>query len=451
MTHSSLRKLVSWLRDLPSQPSERATRLCLLDALGCILYGASLEEGRKIIAGIYAFGAGEVPLPGSEIRLTPDSAALAMGTLCHLRELDDVHVSILHPGAVIVPAAWSAAYAQDLTLAELLEAIFYGYEAAARISRGINYLQHREMGWHGTATIGPFGAAMAVARLLRLAETETIWALGIAGTRSGGTWAFAADGAMTKRLHPGMAARDGLQAAFLARSGISGPEYILEAADGGLYPLMSKDWDLTLFCQEDEIPAVCDVEFKWYASCKSVHSPQEAATLIYDQRVVTNQNLTPRAISVQINSSAMHMAGRMYDPASITSAQLSIPYGIALALSGRDGSATNYCEELLADSQLLKLASLVEMEISPTMDALRLNEFTSSAEVAITWEDGTISREFVKAAKGSILRPLEEEEIVAKFCSLTSPSLGEGESRRLASRIMQADLTTHVRSLLANR
>ncbi|MCL2549322.1 MAG: MmgE/PrpD family protein, partial [Symbiobacteriaceae bacterium] len=152
MTQSSLRKLVSWLKDLPSRPSERATRLCLLDALGCILYGASLEEGRKIIAAISAFGAGEVPLPGSETRLTPDSAALAMGALCHLRELDDVHVSILHPGAVIVPAAWCAAYAQDLTLAELLEAIFYGYEAAARISRGINYLQHREMGWHGTAT-----------------------------------------------------------------------------------------------------------------------------------------------------------------------------------------------------------------------------------------------------------------------------------------------------------
>jgi len=432
---------------MPPQKHESSTRLCLLDALGCILYGASLAEGNVIIRSIEAFGAGSIPLPGSLVSLTPDSAAYAMGTLCHLRELDDVHVSIIHPGAVIVPAALSAAYTLNLSLGEMLDAIFYGYEVAARISRGIGYLKHREQGWHGTSTICPFGVAMAVSDLLKLEETETVWALGIAGTRSGGTWAFAADGAMTKRLHPGMAARDGLQAAFLARSGITGPQHILEAEDGGLYRIMSRDWDLSKLCEEGQIPAVSDVEFKWYASCKSVHSPQEAATTIYQKRVASGLSLAPTAIRVQINSSAMHMAGRMYDPSSITSAQLSIPYGIALALSGRDGSAGNYSEDFLTVRQLYTLASMVQMEVSAEMDNLRAQEHTSSAIVEVTWDDQTVSREFVKAAKGSIERPLSRDEIVRKFESLVIPVVGEAACRRIIEMVLTADRSTQITSL----
>jgi len=440
--------MLDQLRSLTPGEYEEATRHCLLDTLGCILYGATLEEGERVLEGIASFGAGSIPLPGSSVRLTPDAAALAMGTLAHLRELDDVHVSIIHPGAVIVPAAWCAAYDLNLTLGELLDAIFVGYEAAARISRGINYLQHREQGWHGTATICPFGAALAVAHLQQLDRRSTLWALGIAGTRSGGTWAFAADGAMTKRLHPGMAARDGLQAAYLAKRGITGPEHILQAEDGGLYPLMSRDWDLTHLWADQVLPAVRDIEFKWYASCKSVHSPQEAATALYQQRMAAGLRGEVQSVKVQINSSAMHMAGRMYDPASITSAQLSIPYGIALALSGRDGSAANYTPELLADEGLYRLASLVTMEVSPVMDELRLKEQTSSANVEVFWQDGTTSREFVKAAKGTIEKPLTGAEILTKFYALAGSNLGEEGSHRLARLITQGERSLPVREIV---
>jgi 2-methylcitrate dehydratase PrpD len=205
-----------------------AARLCLLDAIGCGLYGSTIPEGQKVISALSGLGAGTLPVWGSPVSLNRSDAALVCGALCHLRELDDVHYSIVHPGAVIVPAVYAAAFGRGYSLNKLLTAMICGYEAMVRISAGSGYLAHRQKGWHATATMGAFGAAAACGKLLELGEQEMVWALGLAGSRTGGTWAFKADGSMSKRIHPGLAARDGLAAAVMAQAGISGPEFVLE-------------------------------------------------------------------------------------------------------------------------------------------------------------------------------------------------------------------------------
>ena len=73
------------------------------------------------------------------------------------------------------------------------------------------YRAHNDLGWHSTGTCGSFGAAAAAARILRLDRARFADALGIAGTFTGGIWAFLADGAMTKRFHPGKAAENGFR------------------------------------------------------------------------------------------------------------------------------------------------------------------------------------------------------------------------------------------------
>src|SRR5262249_56271649 len=86
-----------------------------------------------------------------------------------------------------------------------------------------------------TGTCGSFGAAAAAAKMLGLDPERFADALGIAGTFTGGIWAFLADGAMTKRFHPGKAAENGLSAALLAQAGMTGPRQVLEAQWGGLF------------------------------------------------------------------------------------------------------------------------------------------------------------------------------------------------------------------------
>jgi len=116
----------------------------------------------------------------------------------------------------------------------VLEAMIVGYDVALRVLEAAGgYRAHNGQGWHSTGTCGSFGAAAAAARALGLDAERTAWALGLAGSFTGGTWAFLDDGSMSKRYHPGRAAETGVLAAALARAGFTGPTRVFEAEWGG--------------------------------------------------------------------------------------------------------------------------------------------------------------------------------------------------------------------------
>jgi 2-methylcitrate dehydratase PrpD len=432
---------------LPPAALDRA-RLCLLDTLGCGLYGATLDEGRRILAALAGLGSGPAIPWGGGPGLGRGDCALACGALAHLRELDDVHYSITHPGAVVVPAAYALAWGGNCTLHDLLAALVLGYEAMVRVSRASGFLAHRQLGWHATATMGPFGAAAACAGLLGLDAQATVWALGLAGSRTGGTWAFKADGSMSKRLHPGLAARDGLAAAVLAQAGISGPEFVLEAEDGGLFRATCRDWDLAELDRDwGRTWAVQEVEFKWYAACKSVHSPLEAALAIRRRSGRGPEQVA--AVHVGINSSAMAMAGGMYRADSVASAQLSIPYGIALGLSGRRGGAADFEPGAVADPDLRRLAERVRVEVDPDMEALRLEHHKSAARVRVAYRDGAREQEEVQDARGHQGNPLDDAAVAGKFLDLAGSALGPRRAGALAAAVLRGTPRMRAQDLFA--
>ncbi len=421
-------------------------RRCLVDALGSALYGALLPEGRAAAAALLRMSGA-----GRPRELPADAAALAGGFLCHLRELDDVHYTILHPGAVCVPAALAVADRLQSTLGDVLWALVAGYEAMVRVARGQNCFRHRQLGWHGTATCGPFGAAAAASRLLTLDRKQSAWALGLAGSRTGGTWAFAVDGAMSKRLHPGLAARDGVTAAYLAQAGISGPLHVLEAEDGGFYRTTSEGWNLAEvtqgWCEEW---AISTTEFKWYAACKSAHASLEAARAIYRRAAAEDGRLPPiRRILVKVNSTGYAMAGRGYRQDSVTSAQLSIPYGVAVALSGGEGDAGDYTPEQVERADRFALAQKVEVSPSPEMDRLRAEQHKVPGEVTVEWSDGTSTREYVEDPKGSRCNPLTDEDLAQKFRRLAGATVGAGSADRLVELLLEGPPDVPLKALLS--
>lgn len=430
-----------------SKNAQQAARLCLLDTLGVSIYGSTQPEAQLLLEAASQLGRGDVTIWGCGDRMEAGMAAMVCGALCHLRELDDVHYAILHTGSVCVPAAMAAAQLAHANLGQLLRAIINGVEVMARVSLGMDYMDHRERGWHGTATCGAFGGAAAAGYLLHLNERQLSDALGISGSRTGGTWAFSADGAMTKRLHPGLAARDGLVAAYLAKAGISGPHYILEAADGGFYPMLSKEWDLNRALAPSDHLAIEDVEFKWFASCKSVHSPITAALQICRE---TTHRIPEEvsSIQVEVNYSARSMAGHDYQEDSVVSAQISIPYGIALGLLGRPGQGEDYTLEALRDPQLRQLADKVTVLESEEFNRLRETEHLSGARVTVQWVDGTSTAAVVKHPKGSLADPMTPEDVINKFLSLTRKSLGEEGAMQLLELVMHGSESTAVDQLL---
>lgn len=100
---------------------------------------------------------------------------------------------------------------------------------------------------HLQARLHPLAAC---ASLLKLNPEQTSWALGLAGTQGAGTWAFNADGTMSKRLHAGKAAHSGVLAAELAALGFTGPTQIYEYGDGGVLKAHSDDSDVALLTRD---------------------------------------------------------------------------------------------------------------------------------------------------------------------------------------------------------
>ncbi len=426
---------------------ERIARICLLDTLGSGIYGAATPEGQRVIdAAADLSDANDALIWGTSRRCGTDQAAFVCGTLCHVRELDDVHFAILHTGAVCVPATMAAAQRQSSDLGRVLRAITLGVEAMVRISLGMDYLSHRKRGWHATATCGAFGAAAATASILGLDARALADAMGIAGSRTGGSWAFALDNAMSKRLHPGLAAKDGVLSAYLAARGITGPHYVLEAPDGGFYQAYSDEWDMEQLDSPNERYAIEDVEYKWFASCKSVHSPHSAALLIKRE----HPELKPedvRQITVEVNSSAFSMASRMYEQDSVISAQLSIPYGVALGLHGRQGDAKDYEPTALADKRFFDLAGKVRVKESEEMNRLRKAELKSGARLRVELQNGQSAEAAVTAPKGVMSNPLSRDDVIKKFSGLTEDILGKSKTASLVEMVLNGPASSPVAEL----
>ena len=153
-------------------------------------------------------------------RSTAGGAAFVNGTAAHGEDFDDTFEGgPVHAGAVIVPAVLAVAEREKLAGADALRAIAVGVELMCRASLVAPKLIHKA-GFHPTAVLGAMGAAAAVATLFNLSKSQFVNALGIAGSMASGIIEYLAEGAWTKRLHPGWAAQSGIRAADLARAGL---------------------------------------------------------------------------------------------------------------------------------------------------------------------------------------------------------------------------------------
>src|SRR5689334_6588540 len=206
----------------------------LLDTVGVMIAGAPgdvASNAEKMVAGIRA-GAGNIPVPGRAKRHDILDAAFLGGTAAHGIELDDGYrVGSAHCGCTVVPAALSVGYERAISGTQLIEAVVAGYEVAICLARACAP-DLRQRGFHPTSAVGPFGAAVAVAKLRGLGANQIADALGIAASAAAGLFAFVNGGADIKRLHAGHASREGIQAALLAELGVNGPPNVIEARDG---------------------------------------------------------------------------------------------------------------------------------------------------------------------------------------------------------------------------
>src|SRR4051812_15994355 len=228
--------------DLPAETVEHARR-AVIDWLGSALAGAVEPAARMTQKVVAALGASNDATVFSGGRSSAAGAALANGVASHILELDDVHKgSTLHAAAPVIPAALAVAEREHAEGRAFLLAVALGYDAALRIGEAVNPAHYRF--WHPTGTAATFGAAAAAGSLMRFDSDRMLHALGSAGTQAAGLWEFNADGAMSKHLHPGKAAMNGVLSADLAAAGFTGATRVLEG-DRGFFRATVASYDAT--------------------------------------------------------------------------------------------------------------------------------------------------------------------------------------------------------------
>ncbi len=390
MIHSTLtQQLTNLIITKPIAPADlQQAALFTLDALANALAGRVSEPGAHLLRWADA-----------TVVTDAERRAFLQGALTHILETDDLHrASVVHPGCVVVPAAWAVATREGLRGHAVLKAVLWGFEAATRVGMAVGPAHYRI--WHNTATCGPYGSAMAAAALLKLDASATVHALGNAGTQSSGLWQFLETGAMTKHLHAGRAAAAGVLAADLARFGFTGPPAILEGAKG-LFAAACPDADPGVIARDPDAPwQLLQTSIKPWPSCRHTHPAIDAACEL--RRAVSG--LIER-IEVETYSAALDVCNRP-TPQSDYEAKFSLHHCVAAALTRETVDFAAFTAT--ARAELANLRERVTVRIAEPYASAYPRAWGSA--VTITLQSGerlTVRRTHAKGDPEAALTPVE--------------------------------------------
>lgn len=434
--------------DLPPS-TVAAAKLAVLDWFGSVLAGAHEPPAR--IAREVAAGLGQ----GNDATIFPAGrasaavAALANGVAGHILELDDIHKgSTVHGAAPIVPAALAVAERERADGRAFLLAIALGYEAALRVGEAVNPSHYRY--FHPTGTAATFGAAAAAGSLLGLDAPRMLDALGTAGTTAAGLWEFNADGAMSKHLHPGKAAFNGVLAADLAARGFTGATRILEG-ERGFFRATSAEHD------PDRITAglgarwkVAENGYKLHSCCGHTHTAIDAALEI--RAVLDDPASEVAAVAVATYGPGWEIV-KEGNPSTPYRAKFSLAYVVAAALlEGRVGleqfAPERFGPDGVREPAIAGFLPRIAVRVDPDLTAAY--PVAWPARLVVTLADGRVLRAGGDFPRGNAENPAPLAELRAKAHGLIAPRYGETTAEAVLDAVLAMDAVPDVAALLGS-
>jgi 2-methylcitrate dehydratase PrpD len=424
------------------QPIRERARVCLVDAVGCAVFGARFPWSQMVLDHARATGSGgPCTLPGiTGVKLHVPQAALALGTFSHAFELDSLRnpSAGVHPGATVALPALAMAQSCGASGKALLTAIVAGTEVMGRI--GIATLHSPETrGFHAPGIAGPFGSAAACASLLGLDAATTAQAFGVAGSLGGGLLAFAkaGTGGMVKRLHMGRAAEGGVVAVELARRGFEGPATVLEGRFGMLEAYCDKSDPKRLTAGLGEVWEIERLCIKPYALHVTAQPSVQLIRQWMDEHRFGGDDIAELTIWASPKVVSHHSNA---EPVDVMSAQYSTPFTVALAAYHDPDNPEVFNETTLADQRVRRLAKAVRIVERPQDVA------TMGIAMRIALKDGRTLDGHLDAFRGTPEQPMTPAELRAKFDNATR-ALAPGHGARLFDALMGIDGLSDVRHL----
>ena len=385
-----------------------AAHLHFLDALGVGIASSTVGDNAGWAAAASA-GSASLLLGGTA---EPGAAAMINGALIHALEYDDTHIaSVVHGSAVAAPLALAVTQMSGASGRDLILAYIIAWEVAIRIGLAVpGGFQAR--GFQVTSVGGAIGAAAAAGQVIGLDTECAVSAIGIAGGQASGTLAFLADGAMSKALNPGWAARTGIEAVRLAQAGMTGPSSVLESTFGVMNAFAGRseglEAQLATLGEEWLLPQAA---FKLYPCCHYIHPFLEAVAQLMAQGVNASNAISLTAFV------PLPAAPLICEPWSRRQAPV----------SGYDGKwGLAYCMALLLVDGHVDVASF---ESAPRTDVFAVARrmmwkplqdhgfpYRFAAQIDVETSRGQISAQ-INQVRGAPDRPLMAEDICNKFAT----------------------------------
>jgi 2-methylcitrate dehydratase PrpD len=407
LTERLARLATEWVHPDQGAALDLAER-AVVDTVAVSLAGATDRTVTTMLGALGdELGAGSSTVLVTGQRTDPRQAALIGGLSAHALDFDDVDDAMIgHPSAVLVPAVLAVGEQAGSSGREVLEAYWVGLAACRTVAAELGIDGHYAAGWHATATIGTLAAAAATARLRGLRAEQVRHALGIAGSlASGSRQNF---GTMTKPLHAGTAASNGVLAATLAAGGFTADTHQLEAPLGFLAMHHGSPGTMPAPSEDLEVAAL---NVKLYPCCYYIHASADAMIDLAEA------GLAPRDVeSVHVTVQPAGLGALIHHrPVTGLQGKFSMEYAMAAALVDRRLSLQTFTDEMVRRPQVQDLLRKVSAETSPHPPVGPAQWQGSYAVVSVRTVDGRTVEQRVDHARGHATRPVSEEELRGKF------------------------------------
>jgi 2-methylcitrate dehydratase PrpD len=441
-------KLATWVADLtfddvPPNVVERAKHL-LLDGVGCALVGAQLPWSRIATDAVLGLESpGDTVVIGTGHTTSAPAAAVLNGTFIQGFELDDFHpLAPLHSGSLLIPALVSTASARpektkSIRGAELLLAAIAGFEVGPRVGYTLHGTQMLDRGWHSGPVFGTHSAAMASGKLRGLPPAQLEDALGLAGTQSAGLMAAQFE-AMSKRMHHGLAARNGFYAAGLAAAGYTGIKRVFEREYGGFLSVFGEGHDPDASLLTGQLGRRWEttiIMVKSYAAMGGLHGAIDAARQL--QSSIPPEDISKIDITV---GETVYKHGWWLPERPLTpiGAQMNIGYATAAALLDGNVLPEQFTPARLDSDDIWSLIAATTVHLDESLAHADITQ-KFRTDVAVTTRDGAVHHARVDQPHGAPTDPVTNAELVAKFHSLADRVTSRGRADAIERAVVGLD------------
>jgi len=423
----------------------RASKRAIIDGLGCTIAGSGTKTGKIVREyAVSESASGRCILIGDGRRTGPAMAALANGTSGHALDYDDVQWQVVgHPTVCILPAILALAEEHDKSGRDYILAYAVGIETGAKIGAGVN-MNHYELGWHATGTIGTLCASGGASKILGYDALAMRNTLGIAVSRAGGVRQnFGTD---TKPFHAGAAALNGVMAARLTGMGFTANTEILEAPWGFFHLFCNDKFDAEKITHDVTKPWSVHAPgmlFKPYAACVSTHTAIDSILSLIAEHDIRAEDVERVDVGVVSLTKKILIHTR---PKTGLNGKFSMQYSMARALLSRNLGMSQYTDEKVNEPAAQELLRRVDWHVDPELEAAWKGG-PRPETVHLYLKDGRKLTRRTDKSKGNPEFPLSDEEISQKFRDCASMCLPEEQVEELLERLWSLENVKSMREI----